>query len=111
MYDGSLKKEKRRRMTFFPLAGPDLLVSLLLLRVWKSKKESVVDPEAHSCGPHIVCHKDGLCMAGTLYRHCSQFRHNSQMQQAAPTSRLSHIWQKDEIMQSGNLELEPMGMY
>ena len=81
VYDGSLKKEKRRRMTFFPLVGLDLLVSLLLLRVWKSKKESVVDPEAHSFRPHITCHR-GLCTAGTLYQKCPQFRQNSQTKQA-----------------------------
>lgn len=62
VYEGSLKKEKRRRGTFLPLGGLDLLLSLLLLREWKSKKESVVDPEAHSCGPHITCHRD-VCIA------------------------------------------------
>ena len=45
-------------MTFLPLVGLDLLVSLLLLRVWKSKKESVVDPEAHSCRSHTTCHRE-----------------------------------------------------
>ena len=57
-------------MTFFPLVGLDLLVSLLLLRVWKSKKESVVDPEAHSFMPRITPHKDyawqALCTASVL---------------------------------------------
>ena len=62
VYDGSLKKEKRLRGAFFPLVGLDLPLSLLLLRAWKSKKESVADPEAHSCRPHITCHR-GACMA------------------------------------------------
>ena len=71
MYEGSLKKEKRRRGIFLPLGGLDLLVSLLLLREWKSKKESVGDPEAQSCGPHIVCHRE-VCMADNWYHRYPQ---------------------------------------